>query len=684
MNHNTHRVFPLAAITAALFSIYGSAWADESDAQMQALTKPDSSFRLGAGYLTSAGSRFGQYTGVRDQDTYALVDLDFVKRDDATGTWVKAAARNLGLNNRDLRISHERQGDWGYYFDYNQTPRYEPLMINSSVSGIGTTQQTHGAAAAPRPDVQLKTQREGYGVGFSKQLGGGFDVQLNARTEEKDGARLSGNYVSNKPSFLTEPISSTTRQWEGTLGYRGEKLQLSAGYYGSAYVNGYAKVDTFAPASTTTLPPDNHSHQFFLSGGYAFTPTTRGTFKVSSTKASQNDQYIAPATLVVPQAGQVRTSLNGEVETVLVQMGLTARPTPKLSLLANVRHEDRDDKTRQDQYLTVTGSRDGRNVPFSRRVTTGKAEASYLLPMSFRLTGGIDVEDTKRSIPSRLRQISWREKNDETSYRLELRRSLSDTLNGAVSCVRSERGGSDFLSDSSAAGGDVTDPIHWADRDREKVRLSLDWTPTESLSLQFMVDAANDTYRSAQRRLGPDTGKGRLYSIDAAYSLSDAWQLTAWLSRDENHMNQSQITESVPGLAAGIREWTAKLSATGNAVGFGMRGKASEKLQVGADLQFVEDTNKYNLTQFSPTIGSLPNIDYRTTSLKLFGTYAIEKNSSVRLDYIYDRRTTNDWTWDAWNYGIRTPAAGLANDTTVTQDKNQNVQFIAVSYIRKF
>jgi MtrB/PioB family decaheme-associated outer membrane protein len=701
MNNNIRLAFPLAAIAAALLSVYGPALAEDGDA-MKSFTKPESSIRLGAVQMAGDGPDFGKYTGVRDEGFQAVIDLDLVKRNDETGTWVKAAARNFGPDNRDLRISHERQGDWGYYFDYNQTPRYEPLSIRTGMTGVGTTAQSHPTpGAAPttlKNDAQLKTEREGYGLGFSKQLGGGFDVQLSARSEDKDGTRMASLYHSNLIAFFTEPINSTTRQYEGTIGYKGKKLYLSGGYYGSSYTNQNAKYDARSANTAAVpvfsvipvaLPQDNESHQLFLSGGYAFTPTTKGTFKVSSTRATQNDDFFTRANTITPAnatiVGTGRTSLGGRVDTTLVQMGLTSRPMPKLSLLANVRYEDRDDKTPRVQYLQSTTGRDGFNVPMSREQLTCKAEASYQLPMAMRLTGGIDVENTKRSVTPTLRQISWREKNDETSYRLELRRSLSDTLNGAVSYVQSKRGGSDFMAANNSGSADVIDPIHWADRDRKKVRLSMDWAPIESLSLQFMLDAANDRYDSAGRLLGPDTGKGRLYSIDAAYNLSDSWQATAWVSRDENHMNQSTITSANGTLVPAIVPvtvpvtpiiWQAQLSNVGDAVGFGVRGKPSARLKVGADLQFVEDTNKYGLPRLSASVGSLPAIHNRTTSLKLFGTYAVEKNSSIRLDYVYDRRTTDDWTWNNWTYGVA--------DTTVIQDKNQNVQFIGVSYIHKF
>ena len=83
-----------------------------------------------------------------------------------------------------------------------------------------------------------------------------------------------------------------------------------------------------------------------------------------------------------------------------MQAGLTSNPMPKLTLLANFRYEDRDDKTPVLLYLTPPPTTsDGGNEPRSIRTTTGKVEASYSLPNAFRLTGGIDYEEKSATHP---------------------------------------------------------------------------------------------------------------------------------------------------------------------------------------------------------------------------------------------------------------------------------------------
>lgn len=677
MNMHARSAFSFVAAAAALLAVFGSAWAAEDD-EIAQLTKPQSTMNFGAGYLFDDGPRFGQYNGIRDTGGYGLLDADIVKRDDATGTWFKFTGRNLGLENRQFRFEHQRQGDWGYFIDFSQTPRYEPYTATTGVTGIGNATLTVPAVPTAGSPTRLRTRREAVGLGFSKVLPGNWDLQVRFRNEEKDGARLFARGTSGGAGnfeFAPEPIDSSTQQLDVTLGYTGERLQLSGGYYGTMYDNhntalnftgGVGALSTFTPIG---LPPDNRSHQLFLSGGYSFTPTTRGTFKAAYTRATQDDNFITGAN--VPLAPGIGGNLDGRVDTTLVQAGITARPMPKLSLLANLRYEDRDDRTPVRLYNTLatpTSTHNGRNEPRSIRTVAGKLEASYALPMSFRLTGGIDYDEKERSI-SPVRIVSHRDRTEETSYRVELRRSMSETVTGALAYVYSERNGSDFQTtvlNNGTVGSNLIAPIHLADRERNKVRLTVNWTPTEPLSLQFRVDEARDNYDGDRSglELGLRDGEARNYSVDASYAFSEKWQGTAWVSRNDTRIEQSSRT-------SGGQLWVAELRNVGDSFGLGVRGKPYARLDVGADLHHSDIDDEYRQrARTGAAIASLPDVFTRLTSLKLFGQYAIQKNAGLRLDYVYDRFSTNDWSWRTWTY---------TDGTRLSQDPTQEINFVGIS-----
>jgi MtrB/PioB family decaheme-associated outer membrane protein len=720
-------------LVIAILSAFAPAYAEDDIAQYIA---PESTVSVGVG-MVSGDSKdralFGQYNGMRKSDVYGLVDFDYIKRDDATGTWTILQGANLGLDTRELRFMRQKQGDWKYSAEYSELTRNYPRTINTGLTGAGTTTPvvTRLPAQGSGSDLDLKTDRKSASLGMEKWITSNLQFEANFKNEDKDGARIFGRGLNCSSTaaivcsansgailLLPEPINTTTRQIDAKLNYSGDKFFLSGAYYGSFFnnengslrptingnlynPNGTTINTALTPGSTLktymqqpiALPPDNQAHQLSLSGNYAFTPTTRATFKYAYTHATQNESF-ADQGLTTAPAGV--TSLNGRIDTTLIQAGLTARPMDKLSVLANVRYEDKDDKTPLALYSPTVGRTQSDS---SMKKIAGKAEASYRLTDAYRATLGLDYETVNHGIPASTYipggLTLLREETRETGYRAELRRSLSETLNGSISYIRSDRDGSAWLNaiqgtpvvtDTAAAalgGNRPVTPTMFMDRTRDKVKLSADWSPTEQLSLQFIVEDSKDKYDAPSNgvRKGLQETGGKLYGIDAAFVFSDAWKMNAYWTQSEQTQN---INHSV---------YLAQLTSRSNAVGLSVSGKPSSRLEVGADLSYVNDKNGYQqavetTTNTAATIttangllaqGGLPDVTYRATTLKLFGKYALEKNAALRFDLIHMRAKLNEWTW-----GYNGTPFFYSDYSTVSMQQNQNVTFVGVTYVYKF
>lgn len=688
----THVSFQIKAATALLI-MASSVWAEQDDS-IKRFAKPQSTINFGVGYLFDDNARFGQYNGLRNEGVYGIGNVDIIRRNDETGTWFKVQGRNLGFKNRDIRLEHSKQGDWGYTFEFSQTPRYEPFTANTAVGGIGSSHLSVPTSPTAGGPEQLKTERESFGFGINKYLPANFELQLHFKNEDKDGARIFGRgnrlgapgpTAVGGYEFIPEPINFTTRIFGATLNYNGKDLQLSGGYYGTLFENKNTALTTtggssvggiFAPGLFTpiALPPDNQAHQAFLSGGYSFNPYTRGTFKASYTIASQTDGFF-PTQLTAPGTP---SHLHGKVDTSLVQAALSSRPLSKLTLLANFRYEDRDDKTPVFLYnpnainIDFNGFRwNGFNTPRSFRTFTNKFEASYALPMNLRLIGGIDYEHWDRT--GAPQTTSHRNHTDEVSGRIELRRSLAETLTGTISYIHSNRFGSHYLTNLTATGEpffNLIGPINLADRDRDKVRLLLNWEPLEPLSVQVAVDQSWDNYDGDRNNSGLGIHKGiaRNYSLDGVYTFSEYLQANAWFSRNETQINQASRTPTprVP--------WSTKLENQGTSFGIGIEGRPHEKLEIGTNLIYSEITDKFkqSIVEVACCPGNtpVPNIKFKQGRWNLFTRYALQKNLGLRLDYILDYFRTNEWTWNKWTY---------TDGTQLSQHQSQWVNFVGLS-----
>lgn len=702
MTNQIQGTFARSAIAAALLAAFAPAFAALPD-EMTQLTKPNSEVTFGGLFVGRTNDRFGQFSGLREEGSYGQIDASLNARDDATGIWTTVTGRNLGKEDLEFRFEQSAQGRWNYYLDINRTPRYETLDIVSRNRGFGTDTIVIPATGA-QAAVGLKTLRERLAVGLGTQLTEVMDVSVRVQTEEKNGARFFGQ---TSHQFAPEPINSTTNQWEAKLGYTTEAVQLSGGYYGSRYSNAYdrLRVTNATGASFGTEPialaPDNYSHQLYLSGGTNFDRTTRGTFKVSYTRARQDDPFFTAPTLA---ASSTRLSLNGRVDTTLVDLGLTSRPTSRLSLLANVRIEDRDDFTPKSQFVTpgTSTSRDGFNVAMSRQSIAGKLEAGYRLPDDYKVVGGVDYERIDRvDIPS-LRQASWRARNEEITGRVELRKSLSETVNGALKISHGDRTGSHYLNANSTTDADVIAPVHWVDRKRTKVKATMDWAASEKLSFQGSAERAFDDYE--ERDLGPNRGVAAVWSLDAAYALSDNWQLTGWYTYDQSLVEGGSCEISAPSGTAnafctstavnvGWRKWYSRLETKGHTVGVGTKGKFGSKLAVGADADATLVRSSFEVATGATGAGtggtvptarpSLPKVNNRIATLRAYADYAYRADLSVRAQVQHQRSSTDDWLW---TLGDGTPYAysNTTVNTTVSQTGKEIVNVIGLSLTYKW
>ena len=719
--------FKLTSLCAALIAIHGPAIADEEEVRQ--LTTPESWVSFGIGNWSNDRPQQGIYDGMRDGKAYGLIDADIVRRDNATGTWLRFSTRDLGLDTRELRGEWLRQGNIGAFVEYSRIPRDNPFTFSTGLQGIGTNRLVTsgtGANALPFTLVDLGTHRDVTSLGFFKNLMPGLDFKVTFKNDDKEGTRQWGR--GGAPEFAVEPIDSTIRQLEATLEYKTERLQLAGGYYGSWYQNdagGYVDSSvnggnqSFTTGTVTryalSLPLDNKAHQAFFNGGYNFSPTTRGTVKLQYTHATQDELLPTQGIAGLSLRGSPQ-NLNGEIDTTLVQLGLTSRPLPDLSLLANLRYHDVREKTPQARFVqssaTLTPANNCAttvtcvdNTPLTFKTLSGKVEGNYRLPMQFSLIGAVDYKSQDRTVPvglgsvdangvDRQRYVPFRADLDETTYTVQLRRAMSETINGKLAFMHSKRDGSSYTL-TNETQSDQINPIHISDRDRNKWRATLDWTPTDALSVQLNVEDAEDKYKpSSMRPYGLRNGDAALYSLDVSYALDDRLQLTAWYQYDRTKATQFSQRNANSGAAQAQKE--ADLEDNGNAVGIGLRGRVSDRLKVGTDLQYSKNTSKYpeTVTLLGPgtvypsaggvsAVGPLPEIENKLTRLKLFANYVVQKNAELRFDFIHERWQTDDWSWlfangATFTYGTTT------DGTQVTQDSKQISNFIGVRYIYKF
>ena len=191
-----------------------------------------------------------------------------------------------------------------------------------------------------------------------------------------------------------------------------------------------------------------------------------------------------------------------------------------------------------------------------------------------------------------------RESTDETSWWIQVRRSMTETISGSLRYTRQQPRRLQ-LAGAGASGGvglvTVTDPTTqlgpnaiymptMADRDRSAFRLLLNWMATDALRCNWQsISAATTTTRRPSSRCR--SRKFDLYTLDVNYALSDAWNINGYLSTGSQKLNQARPAGYI--LAFDDSSFNA---------GIGFNGKASEQLQLGGTLSYISNADKYAQT----------------------------------------------------------------------------------------
>ncbi|WP_210394544.1 MtrB/PioB family decaheme-associated outer membrane protein [Motiliproteus sediminis] len=649
----------IVSMMAAMSASAAHAATDEGMEEVNKLRTPVSSVSVGAGWSSDDLHELARYNGRDESGIYGLLDFDINKRDEETGTWTRVDGQSVGFSNRSLRYERNRQGSWNYFIEFDQLDSVNPYLYDTDLIGSGTNAQVTGG---PVHREQYSQQRKNVEVGMSRYLDKWSKVSLRYKHEDKEGKRAWG--ANGETKFMVEPIDYQTQEFEALLDYNLDKLQLRAGYLLSLFDNPTESVSLSAEPDDTATPPDNKSHNLFLSGGYDFSDRTRATFKVSRTRDLQDEEFFA-----VNTSTPSRTSLDGKIDTTRVNFGLVSRLSSQLTVKAKYRYEDRDDKTPQTIFYSSE-----LNQLTSRTTVNGTLEGTYRMQDGVSVTAGVDQENWKRIVTDNP-NMAKRRKTDETTVRLSARKSLSETVNGSVRISHAKRDGSDWI--PGAADPDIfVNPIQWSDRDRNALRGMLDWYPSDQLSMQFVLQATRDTYDGVGL-LGPQDGTSWLASVDSGYALSDEWSLNGWISYSQAKLDQSsqQTDRFDPNEYI---QWGIDTEDTSVAIGAGLKGHPSDELEVGANVELARDRSKYPLYTIevgtsgspSPLANELPTITYRRAMLKLYAEYDLDEHTGVRLDYRYDRVKNDDWMWSQFNY----------TGTTVTQLPRESNHFIGLTY----
>ncbi len=700
---------------------------EDAEAKRRELSEPANWVEIGAGWVSDDSFRFGRYNGLEYSGLYGVLSFDYGRSatwDAAEPGYWRMTGTDLGLDTRELTFERGVRGDWRVEVGYDQLPAKgtdsaRTIFANPGDSTLvlpsnwvpGQTTATMTRLDESLRELDLEQMRRRFDVGFRKNIGGQWQVDTQYRRETKTGEKSIGAVIGNSGGnprgvVLPEPVDYATDQVDAVMRWGNDRAQVQGAYYGSffhndntalTWANPFSAINGWDPSAgypngqgSLSSPPDNQFHQLSLAGGWNFSSTTRATGDVAFGRMTQDDRFL-PYTINPTLAASVtqplpRDSLDGRIDTTVVNLGLYSRASDRFHWNAAYRFDDRDNKTPRDEYVYVGGDSQVQqtgttssfrryNEPYSYREQKLRLDAGFELSERFDLEGWAD----RRSID---RTYSEREEADETTVGIGLRSDFSDRVAGYLRLSRADRNGSTYVGNepflsgydpgyTATIPGQFENPpdlrkYHEADRTRDAAQFNLSFTPTEAWALGFNASWLADDYDSSE--LGLTKGSVQDMTFDVAFTPSAAW--TAYGFYTYEKLVNDQDGQSVGGnrvvdAANPARSWFADHRDHARTTGLGITHPMFDgKLDTSVD--FVRSRTQGDVsvtTGAALASGPLPRDVTRLDSLSLQARWHWRKDVAIHFAWRFEDYESTDFALDGVEPDQLANVVGLGNES---------------------
>ena len=505
--------------------------------------------------------------------------------------------RQWGLQDQEYHLSFERLGRWETGFDWDQMRH---VLSTNARTILNETSRNVFVLPNPRPAIstyndgksidEISVRWDTAHVYFKLHPTEETDLVAEYTRIHKDGERPFGMAFGSPGGNafeILQPIEQTIHDFRLRGTWATERWQLQAAYALSVFVNDltFVRADNpcqpaagaFPPCAagdvgttkqfgTASLPPNNMAHTFSLQGGVNLPLRTRISSNFTYSIRLQNDDFLpqtstnglvnANPSLLLPQK-----SLHGNVQTVLFNLNATSRPLP-IPVTFNAKYRfydliDNSDVVRFSDFIINDQNAITRGPQFSQRFSYMRQNADvdgrWQVARPLALTLGTGWERWDRSVT---REVPT---SDEFYAKAALDATPTDWLliraTYQPSFRRIDRYNTSALAqaEQNAAPGELGQSYllrkyDEADRDRQRVDLMVQITPTDTLTITPNASYKYDDYIASglfhdTRSQGPAEGKAML-GLQTAVSWSAGMDVN-WAPSDRLSFAVGYVHESI-------------------------------------------------------------------------------------------------------------------------------------------
>jgi MtrB/PioB family decaheme-associated outer membrane protein len=665
------------------------------------------------------------------------------------------SGKDWGLHTQEFHLMGERLGQWEAGFDWDQMRHIYSTNAQSLFTVFGDNVfklpptrpplARYNNAPPFGDDGQISQQWYTGRVFFKLSPTPNLDLSAEYTRIHKDGQRPFGMAFSSPGGNfveLVQPIDQTIHEFRMRGTWATELIQLQWGYTASVFVNGFnwvradnpcnpgapppcAAVGTTAQFGTTSLPPDNQAHTFNFGGGINLPLRTRVNASFTYSLRLQNQDFeqqtysnslvLSNPSLVLPQK-----SLHGNVQTALFNLDVTSRPLPvpvtfSLKYRLNSLMDYSDTPTfsafiiNDQNAITNTPLKAGR-YDYLRQ--NANLDGRWQIVPSTALTLGVGWEGWNRN-------QNWEvSQTDEAIAKAALDYTPYDWLLVRASYLPSFRRGNGYNTNAwwqynqnqapgfsgSGAQNYELRKFNEADRDRQRVDLMVQITPTDQLSVTPTASYKFDNYiASGMHQNGNTTNEvtlGLQQVVSWSAGMDVNWAPTDRISFSVGYVHESNFQKqrsSVRNPLDPSLDWISdntdtvdtfhgsiKATILPQKLDFIFNGSYSYAL--GRVEQYSPNATGspvYNANQPNDITMRWPAFEDTYARLEAALQYHFSKSLTAKLFYVYESFTKHDWQTDTLTPFLGPAVAGTPIFLGVDQ-KNYWAQIVGVTLKYKF
>lgn len=620
----------------------------------------EGNLEFGSGWVSDDSLKFGDYRGLEDEGAYLALD-GAVHWRAAGGRFLDVYGENIGLDSRQFSLQAGQRGRYRLALGYQEIPKYRGFGSETPFVGAGTgelnlpsdwqsapTTSGFTSLAGSLTPTTLSITRKTADAGLRWKIDPRWTWEVNVEHQKKEGTRpFGGGVFTLVTSHLPAPVDFSTGRLDIALSYAGARGNLRFGFDASEFDNHFQSLtwqnpfDSFDGTEVlrASLEPDNSFYQASLSGAMSLGSSIRVSGEAAWGHMSQDDPLLPWSTnpdfsdLPLPR---LTADTNIDVGTLILAGKLTARLARSLDLTASLRRDDRDNDTPVDIWVPVVtdfiqrGERPNRPYSFER--DRASIELRYRPNATLRLQAGVEGEDMERTLQSVM-------ETDETRYFAEASLSPGSQVEIRASLELSDRDAGPFseVDTLGLAEHPLMRKFHLADRDRDRMKVDVDWYPLPQLTVSLSYADSEDDYEESV--LGLKGSEVRNMGIDLSWAADDDWNLFAWISRDEmdSSLSGAEAITAVP--------WNTRTEDEFLTAGLGANVEVSERFSLGVDIVSSESEGDITTTD-SNGGGYFPALRTDLRNFRLRFEYRPGPRWAWKFYVEHEKYDSSDWAID--------------------------------------